>query len=102
LRKICSVSRCKELASIVIHAGVEKLRTLLEYWAFDESLSEIGNGAFAKCNFLVSFDVPGGVKSIGRNCFAKCPVLYRLRFGSSESLRRIVGDPTLSQAVVHL
>jgi hypothetical protein len=65
-------------------------------------LSKIGQEAFAGCSSLRSFYVPKDVEGIGENCFAKCPSLSRLRFGSGQTLKRIVRDATLDEALEHL
>jgi hypothetical protein len=65
----------------------------------DSSLVTIGARAFAKCTSLRSFYVPGLVGKVGNNCFAECVHLYRLMFQSSESLKSIVGDGSLDDAL---
>jgi hypothetical protein len=42
------------------------------------------------------------VESIGHNCFAKAGVLSQLKFGSGDSLRRVVGQMSLDAALEHL
>jgi hypothetical protein len=66
--------------------------------AKDSSLVTIGGKAFAKCTSLRSFSIPQQVREIGRNCFRKCIHLNRLKFGSSESLKRVVGNRSLDDA----
>jgi hypothetical protein len=60
--------------------------------ARDSPLVTIGGRAFAKCTSLRSFDIPQQVGEIGSNCFSECIYLCRLKFGSCESLKRIIGD----------
>jgi hypothetical protein len=65
----------------------------------DSSLVRIGARAFAKCISLRSFYFPLRVGEIGRDCFEKCIHLYQLEFPSSESLKTIVGDRSLDDAL---
>jgi hypothetical protein len=65
-------------------------------------LVKIGEEAFAGCSCLRSFYVPKSVEKIGENCFRECPSLSRLKFGSGDTLRRIVRDRTLAEAMEHL
>jgi hypothetical protein len=65
----------------------------------DSELVTIGSRAFAKCTSLRSFSIPALVGGIGKNCFDECIYLYRLRFQSSESLKRILGDGSLDDAL---
>jgi hypothetical protein len=65
----------------------------------DSSLVAIGAKAFAKCASLRSFDVPPRVGNIGGSCFNRCTCLFRLKFASSESLKRVVGDRSLDDAL---
>jgi hypothetical protein len=74
--------------------------------AKDSSLVTIGGRAFEKCistassdTSLRSFYIPRHVSEIGTNCFNKCHYLYLLEFGSSESLKRNVGDMPLDGAL---
>jgi hypothetical protein len=62
-------------------------------------LERIGKNAFAECRLLRSFDLPGGVESIGQNCFRGCSFLHRLRFQSSKSVKKIAGDLPLEEAL---
>jgi hypothetical protein len=110
LRRICAnaLSECEALTSIAIPASVEVIE---EYackrcgllgsvqMAENAVLVEIGNGAFAECCSLRSLDLPRNVERIGRRCFKKCFPLNRLRFGSSESLNKVVGDGTFDEAL---
>jgi hypothetical protein len=58
--------------------------------------------AFAECSSLISFGLPKTVEGIGENCFKKYLSLSRLKFGSGDSLKRIVRDLTLDEALEHL
>jgi hypothetical protein len=103
-----ALRRCESLARSEIPASV----TIIEDYSFewcceleacsisqDSSLITIGAGAFAHCTSLRSFNVPQLVESIGKNCFSECIHLYRLRFGSSESLKTVIGDRSLDDAL---
>jgi hypothetical protein len=102
---------CQSLSIIEIPASV----TILEESSFegctelescliaeDSSLVTIGANGFAKCTSLRSFSIPRHVVNIGRNCFTKCIHLYRLRFRSSESITRVIGDQSLDDALNEL
>jgi hypothetical protein len=65
-------------------------------------LVRIGDKAFAGCSCLRSFYVPKSVEEIGENCFKKCPSLFQLKFGSGGTLKKIVRDGTLDEALEHL
>jgi hypothetical protein len=99
---------CASLSSIEIPASVEGIEeasfegcTELQSCVMDRnsSLITIGSRAFAKCASLRSFDVPTEVGEIGSNCFSNCIYLYQLKFRSSESLKRVVGDRPLDDAL---
>jgi hypothetical protein len=64
----------------------------------DANLVRVGKEAFSDCYSLRSFYVPKSVEGIGSNCFSGCGPLYRLKFASGESLKKIVGDLTLVEA----
>jgi hypothetical protein len=105
-----ALSGCKFLTGIAIPASVEiigeeafKACTGLENCFLDEnaSLVRIEMAAFAKCTSLRFFCVPRMVESIGQNCFAKDHVLSRLKFDSSDSLRKVVGPMSLDEALGH-
>jgi hypothetical protein len=113
LRRIgpSALSRCDSLRSFVVPASV----TEIEEFAFKESIGledcsvhenamlvRIGKEAFAGCSCLRSFYVPKNVERIGEGCFKKCPSLFRLKFGSGETLKRIVSDRTLDEALEYL
>jgi hypothetical protein len=78
--------------------------TGLEHCLINENsnLVEIGEEAFAGCYCLRSFYVPKNVARIGANCFKECLSLFRLKFGSGDTLRRIVRDLTLDEALYDL
>jgi hypothetical protein len=65
-------------------------------------LVEIGREAFMGCCSLRSFYVPKNVERIGEDCFRKCPSLTELRFGSGATLKRIVTEKTLDEALEYL
>jgi hypothetical protein len=67
--------------------------------AKDSSLVTIGATAFAKCTSLRSFYFPQLLGEIGSQCFSKCDYLYQLKFGTSESLKKVVGDRSLEDAL---
>jgi hypothetical protein len=113
LRKISrsALSGCDSLRSIVLPASVIEI----EEFAFaeciglescsvhkDAMLVRIGQEAFTGCFSLKSFYVPKNIEGIGANCFSKCPSLSRLRFGSGGTLKSLVRDLTLDEALEHL
>jgi hypothetical protein len=113
LRKIgrSAVAGCDSLSSIVLPPSVTEIEGSafkdcigLEDCLIDEDtiLEKIGQEAFAGCICLISFYVPKSVKVIGESCFRKCRSLYQLGFGSGETLKSIVGDTTLDEALEHL
>jgi hypothetical protein len=113
LRKIgpSALCDCLSLTRIAIPASVEVIEESafkncveLEQCAMDENarLVSIEREAFAECHSIRSFEIPGRVRSIGQNCFRQCPFLCRLRCRSSDSVRDIVGDLALNQALENL
>jgi hypothetical protein len=81
----CSFERCDELESCVMDQK--------------SLLVTIGAKAFAKCTSLRSFDIPRLVREIGSGCFNESVHLYQLKFGSSESLKRVIGYRSLDDAL---
>jgi hypothetical protein len=113
LRRICrsALSDCESLRNIVVPASVTEIEEFAFKGCFgleecsihkDAVLTAIGQEAFAGCSCLRSFYVPKNVEGIGKNCFWNCPSLLRLKFGSGDTLRSIVGDRTLDEAFGHL
>jgi hypothetical protein len=113
LRRIgrSALSGCDSLRRIVVPASV----TEIEGSAFkdcigleecsickDAVLRGIGQEAFSGCSSFRSFYVPKNVEGIGENCFTRCPSLSRLKFGSGDTLKSIVRDRTLDEALEHL
>jgi hypothetical protein len=108
LNRICqsALSGCEFLASIAVPASVITIEESafkkcdgLESCSIDENanLVRIGKEAFADCRSLRSFYVPKNVDGIGDDCFRGCGSLCTLRFGSGESLSRILGGLTLDE-----
>jgi hypothetical protein len=64
----------------------------------NSNLIEIGEEAFAGCYCLRSFYFPKNVARIGANCFKECHSLFGLKFGSGDTVRRLVRDLTLDEA----
>jgi hypothetical protein len=99
---------CESLSSIELPASVRIVEefsfegcTELEFCiiAKDSSLVTIGEMAFANCTSLRSFYIPQSARGIGSNCFQGCIYLYRITFGSSECLQRVIGDRSLDDAL---
>jgi hypothetical protein len=99
---------CEAMTSIEIPAPVEVIEREafsncngLEYCLMDEngSLVEIEDRAFASCCSLRSVGFPKCVGRIGQDCFSACSSLYQLRFGSGESLKKMVGGATLDDVL---
>jgi hypothetical protein len=103
-----ALRNCESLSSI----GIPVCVTIIEEGSFegcdelesclieeDSLLVVIGARAFAKCTSLRSFDIPGRVGELGRDCFIGCIHLYQLNFMSSESLKKVVGDRSLDDAL---
>jgi hypothetical protein len=113
LRKISrsALSGCDSLRSIVVPPSVIEIDEFafqecfgLEFCAIHENamLLRIGNEAFAGCICLRSFYFPKKVERIGENCFGNCRSLSRLRFGSRDTLRKIVRDAALNESLEYL
>jgi hypothetical protein len=110
LRKLCrsALAGCESLRSIVVPASVIEIEAFafqgcigLEHCLINQNsiLVEIGEEAFAACHCLRSFYVPKNVARIGANCFKECHSLFGLKFGSGDTLRRIVRDLTLDETL---
>jgi hypothetical protein len=107
----CALRDCESLSSVEIPASV----AVIEKYAFegcdglescsideDSSLVTIGYAAFAKCASLRSFAIPRRVGEISNGCFIGSMYLYRLKFKSSESLKRVVHDRSMDDALYEL
>jgi hypothetical protein len=103
-----ALSNCDSLKSISIPASVEVIEeaalkgcSALESCTIAENatLVRIENEAFSDCQLLRSFDVPQTVSVMAENCFHNCNSLYRLRFATSESLRKFIGDSTMDEVL---
>jgi hypothetical protein len=99
---------CEFLTSIAIPASVEIIGEAsfkqcggLEECLIsnDAVLVKIGKEAFADCRSLRSFYFPKTVREIDENSFVRCGPLQFLIFGSSVSLKNIVGDVSLDEAL---
>jgi hypothetical protein len=112
LRKICrsALTGSDSLRGIVVPYSVIEIEEFAFKECFgleecssdkDAMLARIGEEAFAGCCSLRSFYVPKKVERIGENCFKKCPSLSRLKFGSGDTLKKIVRDRTLDEALEH-
>jgi hypothetical protein len=110
LRRIgrSALSGCRSLRRIVMPPSLTEIEESafqecrdLEYCWMDQKamLVRIGDEAFAGCSSLRSFYVPRTVEAIGENCFKKCPYVYRLRFGSGDTLKRIMNGMRLDEAL---
>jgi hypothetical protein len=106
-----AIAGCELLTSVEIPASVEVIEASafkgcqgLEYCSMDEKsvLVRIGMEAFAECDSIRSFDVPRYVEEIGQNCFRKCTSLSRLRFGSDDSLTKMIGFVRLDQVLENM
>jgi hypothetical protein len=104
-----ALSRCEFLGSVALPDSVVRIEEsafkkcdgLEECLIGEKSIVEgIGKEAFADCLSLRSFSIPKTVEEIGENCFHGCGCLHRLRFGSRESLKSIIAEETLDQALV--
>jgi hypothetical protein len=102
---------CKSLVSLSIPRSVEIIGdasfngcTGLEFFEMNESVNPvmIGNERFSECRCLRSFEVESGIERTGGKCFEKCCSLHMLTFQSPESLRKVLGDLTVDQALEHL
>jgi hypothetical protein len=113
LRRIgrSALSGCESLRSIVVPRSVTEIEEssfkgcigLEECSVHREAiLTKIGQEAFAECCCLRSFYVPKSVEGIGENCFSRCPSLSRLKFGSGDTLKLIVRDRPVNEALEHL
>jgi hypothetical protein len=104
-------SGCEFLTSIAIPASIEVIQDSafkkcdgLEERLVDEDvvLVKIGKEAFADCRSLRSFYFSKSVREVVESCFIRCDPLHLLVFGSGGSLKRVVGDATLDEALEHI
>jgi hypothetical protein len=103
-----ALSDCESLQSISIPESV----TVIEEAAFKGSIGlesciisdnanlvNIEKEAFSECHSLRSFSVPESVSVLGENWFYKCHSLHRLRFATSELLKKLVSNSTLDEVL---
>jgi hypothetical protein len=103
-----ALAHCRSLRSISIPASVE----IIEASAFKKctglesciiadkaNVVRIEKEAFSKCFLLRSVYIPLRVEAIRENCFKKCRSLHLLRFVPSASLKTLIGDLTLDEAM---
>jgi hypothetical protein len=113
LRRIgrSALSGCDSLRRIQLPRSVSEIGEFafktcigLEECSVDDVaiLTKIGEEVFTGCSCLRSFYIPKNVERIGENCFKQCPSLFRLKFGSGDTLKKIVGAKTLDEALEHL
>jgi hypothetical protein len=104
-------SGCEFLTTIAIPISVEVIDKSafsgchgLEECLLDEDsiLLRIGREAFADCRSLSSFCFPKTIGKIDENCFVRCGPLHLLIFRSGESLKKLVDDQTLDEALEHI
>jgi hypothetical protein len=113
LKRICgsALSGSVSLRMIVLPASLVEI----EEFAFEDCIGleecsihrnailvKIGREAFARCFCLRSFYVPKTLEGMGENCFEHCSSLSRLKFGSGDTLKKIVRARTLDEALEHL
>jgi hypothetical protein len=67
--------------------------------AENAALGQIERGTFSECDSLRSFSIPKSVEAISEDCFKKCCSLHRLKFFSGESLKKLIGDFMLADAL---
>jgi hypothetical protein len=112
LRRIgrSALSGCESLRLILLPPSLSEIADFafkkcigLEECSIHEEaiLTKIGQGAFAGCSCLKSFYVPKNVERMGENCFKQCPSLFRLKFGSGDTLKKLVRDRTLDESLEH-
>jgi hypothetical protein len=77
--------------------GCEALESCLI--AENANLRRIEKGAFFECQSISSFSIPKGIEVICDDCFKKCRSLCRLSFVSAETLKRLIGDFMLDEAL---
>jgi hypothetical protein len=103
-----ALTPCSSLLSILIPASVQKIEEAalkgcngLESCLIAEkvNLVTIEKEAFSECFSLRSFCVPLSVAGIREKCFDKCVSLHRLRFVSGQSLKSLIGDLMLDEAL---
>jgi hypothetical protein len=100
-----AVRGCARLSSVDIPASVVILEEITFEWCteFESCLIGVRNRRvsvreLAKCTPLRSFSIPPLVGGIGSNFFEECNYVYQLKFKSSESLRRVIGNRSVDGA----
>jgi hypothetical protein len=70
--------------------------------AENANLVRIEKESFSECHWLRSLCFPKDVEVVSEDCFRKWFSVFQLRFVSAESLKRLVGDSPVDEAVENL